>query len=414
MTELFRQDERLTAAKLNRLLAELRATATGGATLFTELLDVPGDYTGQAGKVAKVNATEDGLEFGDGGGGASLTIGATRTADFTLALGDANTLIPIDSPDPVTVTVPPDADVAFPNATQISFVQLGAGAVALTGLDPVAGAALTARAQGSTISIYKRAADAWHPVGDYTASAGGAATTVEVGGTLIATRGRLNLIAGASVTIGAVDDAANDKTNVTIAASPAAADGCDYSLAKPVLGDLSWINQGGATAITDAAGNVVLRSPSTSGDSLVMLVQSLPASPWKVRLRTRYVGRISDASNCGMVLREVSTGRIIHWGNTYQAGWRQRCMRWNSPTSFSASPYDNTSGLWAPWVEIEDTGSQYVMRVSSDGMNFAEHFRETRTAFFTAGANQFGWCMNTNRASTAYDLVHVCYGLGAV
>jgi YD repeat-containing protein len=38
---------------------------------FIGLSDVPSSYTGQAGKVVKVNATEDGLEFGTGGGGVT-------------------------------------------------------------------------------------------------------------------------------------------------------------------------------------------------------------------------------------------------------------------------------------------------------------------------------------------------------
>jgi len=38
-------------------------------TKFTELTDVPSDYTGQAGKVPVVNEAEDGLEWGEGGGG---------------------------------------------------------------------------------------------------------------------------------------------------------------------------------------------------------------------------------------------------------------------------------------------------------------------------------------------------------
>lgn len=47
------------------------ATATGGASAFTDLSDVPAAYTGQAGKVVAVNSGETALEFIAGGGGAS-------------------------------------------------------------------------------------------------------------------------------------------------------------------------------------------------------------------------------------------------------------------------------------------------------------------------------------------------------
>lgn len=42
----------------------------GGATSFTDLTDAPGSYTGEAGNVVAVNATEDGLEFIAASGGA--------------------------------------------------------------------------------------------------------------------------------------------------------------------------------------------------------------------------------------------------------------------------------------------------------------------------------------------------------
>jgi hypothetical protein len=41
----------------------------GEKRTFLELIDTPSSYSAQSGKVAKVNATEDGIEFGAGGGG---------------------------------------------------------------------------------------------------------------------------------------------------------------------------------------------------------------------------------------------------------------------------------------------------------------------------------------------------------
>ena len=41
---------------------------------FTDLDDVPGDYTGQAGKALLVSSEEDGLEFGEAGGGSEYEL----------------------------------------------------------------------------------------------------------------------------------------------------------------------------------------------------------------------------------------------------------------------------------------------------------------------------------------------------
>lgn len=75
----------------------------GGSGLFTDLLDVPSSYAGQAGKVAVVNGTEDGLEFTDATGGVSQAVVALTDAPiiatdaslgstFTVTLGDNRVL----------------------------------------------------------------------------------------------------------------------------------------------------------------------------------------------------------------------------------------------------------------------------------------------------------------------------------
>jgi len=78
-------------------MAEVQSNITiGQSNTFVGLLDAPNTYIGQAGKTVVVNATEDGLEFGTGGGGSSIytaddTIGSGRTATLTDSLTFAGT-----------------------------------------------------------------------------------------------------------------------------------------------------------------------------------------------------------------------------------------------------------------------------------------------------------------------------------
>ncbi len=51
-----------------------KAEVDAKPSTFLQLTDTPSSYSGQAGKVAKVKATEDGLEFGAGGGGGGSKI----------------------------------------------------------------------------------------------------------------------------------------------------------------------------------------------------------------------------------------------------------------------------------------------------------------------------------------------------
>lgn len=92
-----------TVFELEQRLVELQYTpyrsTGGGATTFTELTDTPNSYTGQAGKVATVKATEDGLEFTDPTAGAVGTLqqvtdnGATTTNPVSLVSIDNEILI---------------------------------------------------------------------------------------------------------------------------------------------------------------------------------------------------------------------------------------------------------------------------------------------------------------------------------
>jgi len=63
------------------------AGGTGGASTFLELNDTPSDYTGNAGKVVRVNASEDGLEFGTVSGGAGTFTELTDTPSSYVGRG---------------------------------------------------------------------------------------------------------------------------------------------------------------------------------------------------------------------------------------------------------------------------------------------------------------------------------------
>ena len=86
----------------------------GGISKFTQLADVPQSYTGNSGKVLKVNPTEDGLIFGTGGSGGG-------TVDSVVA----GTGISVNSTDPINPIVTnsaPDRTVAITAGTNITSV----------------------------------------------------------------------------------------------------------------------------------------------------------------------------------------------------------------------------------------------------------------------------------------------------
>lgn len=100
-------------------------------------------------------------------GGTSVTV---QAGSYTLAAGDANTVVRINSASASVVTVPPNSSVAFPVGTIIEVTRAGAGTVTVA-----AGAGVTVNSrsgllaianQYSAASLLKVATDSWTLVGD--------------------------------------------------------------------------------------------------------------------------------------------------------------------------------------------------------------------------------------------------------
>jgi hypothetical protein len=107
-------------------------------------------------------------------GAEFLSTGVVTTqqaANYTLALGDAGTVVEGTKATAQTITVPPNSSVAFPIGTVIEVVQYGAGQITLTpgaGVTIRTASTLTTRAQYSSVGLRKRATDEWVATGDLT------------------------------------------------------------------------------------------------------------------------------------------------------------------------------------------------------------------------------------------------------
>lgn len=99
---------------------------------------------------------------------ANLTINA-KTANYTLVAVDAGAYVRMNSSSPTNLTVPANAQVAFPIGTQIHVRQAGVGTVTLAGSVGVTLSTpetLRLRKRGSSVTLVKVATDAWDVTGD--------------------------------------------------------------------------------------------------------------------------------------------------------------------------------------------------------------------------------------------------------
>lgn len=117
-----------------------------------------------------------GVEFSDGvqvkQGVPSITEINQKTAAYTTVLSDRDKLVEVQSSSAVTVTIPANADVAYPVGTSFDILQTGTGQITIAGAAGVtvnATPGLKLRTQWSSATVFKRATNTWVVFGDLTA-----------------------------------------------------------------------------------------------------------------------------------------------------------------------------------------------------------------------------------------------------
>ncbi len=160
------------------------ATLTGSQTLTNKTLTSPvvntpaltldSTTTTTNGRIAWVQSS-DKIVVGDGSIAVefapSTILTNAQTASYTLALTDKDRLVEISNAGAVTLTVPTDASVNFPVGSQVNILQTGAGQITVGGAGVTINATpgLKLRAQWSSATLIKRAANTWVLVGDLSA-----------------------------------------------------------------------------------------------------------------------------------------------------------------------------------------------------------------------------------------------------
>lgn len=103
--------------------------------------------------------------------GTLLLTQSTQTASYTLALGDENTLIDMNSASALNLTIPPNSSVPLDIGAVIEICQYGAGQVTVVaggGVTIHTSSSFTTRAQYSTISMRQKTSNLWILSGDLT------------------------------------------------------------------------------------------------------------------------------------------------------------------------------------------------------------------------------------------------------
>lgn len=139
--------------------AEGAASAAGNAQSAADAAKTVTDTKGAADGLATLDA--DAKVTAQQASAAIVDVTESRA----LAIADAGRLLCVDSVSDVVLTVPIEADVAFPVGTELEVCQLGAGAVSFAAADGVtllsAGGAVMVAEQYGCVTLKKLGADKW-------------------------------------------------------------------------------------------------------------------------------------------------------------------------------------------------------------------------------------------------------------
>lgn len=164
----------------------------------------------------------------------------------------------------------------------------------------------------------------------------------------------------------------------------------------------TWVNQGSATVVQVGTG-ASLRIPPASSNNLRVLVKSLPVSK-KVTMCFNYICDTANFFNCGIILRESSSGKLVSQNLTHTKATEY--IKWNSVTSFNAAYSGANYVLSGPtWVQYEDTGGNRIFRWSIDGVNFLLGLSVSNTDFCTP--DQVGFYANYANPAANDALINV-------
>lgn len=170
-----------TPSSANLISAVTDETGTGSLvfgtspTITTPELTLSTTTSTSEGRIAW-NSSNDKIIVGDGSATkefSSSTVSFNqRTASYTLVLSDKDKVVEVSVGSANTITVPTNANVAYPIGSQIIILQTGSGQTTIAGDSGVTvngTPGLKLRAQWSAATLIKRGADTWVVIGDLSA-----------------------------------------------------------------------------------------------------------------------------------------------------------------------------------------------------------------------------------------------------
>ena len=183
-----------------------------------------------------------------------------------------------------------------------------------------------------------------------------------------------------------------------------------WNCTVPNSAAFTFLNQGGAAA-TNGSRFMSILAPASASNSLRILHQACPATPWTLNVFAWATTESSGGSVFGGV--EVDDGTKIVTLGTYSQGSSTtnyiNTQNWTNVTTASGGPQGSIqlpSVSYPHWFQVVNDGTNLTYNSSQDGIAYQQISTSTITNFLSAATNCGVW-VNTNAGSTVVAAVDV-------
>lgn len=171
--------------------------------------------------------------------------------------------------------------------------------------------------------------------------------------------------------------------------------------------DFTNINFTLGTKTDVSGGSILLEQTVHSTGDISSIVRTAPAPPWIITIGfiANLVNESGDFPSCGMIVRDSTTGEIYEIRLvTFDTGTAIQVNTYATPTSSAVAKSTGTTwsgGSGVVWAQIEDDNTDLIFRVSTDGFNFRQLFKEPRLTFLTP--DQVGFAIDSQGSGALID-----------
>lgn len=170
----------------------------------------------------------------------------------------------------------------------------------------------------------------------------------------------------------------------------------------PTISALTWVNQGGATAVDSNCGITVNETGTFAGNSRRILVEPRStASPYTFTVGmhvSNLRGTAAPLPLVGILVRDGVGGRMVAMQLYWSSGYFVAYEKWTGPTEVSPVGYMTVRGMedgWIGkpiWMRMVDDGTNLTPYYSTNGIKFyrVDTVNHTRADWVPSGGNQVG------------------------